>query len=509
LRKFINKNISNEDLFHAVETAYRQGWNLVKLYFMIGLPTETDSDIGELVDLIRQVGKIGRRVKGGKNVNASIGTFVPKAFTPFQWDRFEDLRTINSRLDYLKAAVRFPGSRLKWQNPQEAFIEGVLSRGDRRIGEVLLRAFQLGCRFDGWSEMFKWDLWMKAFEETGIDPHFYNREIRLQEVLPWDFIDIGVSKKFLLKERERSFKQVQTYDCKWGECRGCGIPGNYADIKLASPPRPGDMEALNQLPAGQAAKNLNGCAATGLASEGESQGSMQQRQQPEFSEVQACQSRAYVLHSWKEGPARFLSHLNVMKLMEQALLRSGIALRFTQGFNPHPKFITSPAIPLGMASRSEYIQFEAHCELPDRLFSQINDFLMEGLVVQRIQPLSGGACGSIGRPLQASYRAALDGPFEIRPSADVTELVGRINDLVDHLADHRKGNDFWCSSKEHNLISDLTLMGEEPLEIAFSLSINPDTGVLPKPREFLEQTLNCPSDLARRFLISKTDVRFD
>jgi hypothetical protein len=104
------------------------------------------------------------------------------------------------------------------------------------VGRALLRAYQLGCRFDGWAEMFNYDLWMRAFNETGVDPHFYNRDVALNEVLPWDFIDIGVSKKFLLKERERSYEKVQTYDCKWGDCRGCGIPGNYADIKLAAIP---------------------------------------------------------------------------------------------------------------------------------------------------------------------------------------------------------------------------------------------------------------------------------
>jgi hypothetical protein len=113
---------------------------------------------------------------------------------------------------YLKSAVRFPFARLKWHNPKEGFIEGVLSRGDRRVGRAILKAYQLGCRFDGWDEMFNFDLWMKAFEESGVDPHFYNRDIPLNEVLPWEFIDIGVSKKFLLKERERSYEQVQTYD---------------------------------------------------------------------------------------------------------------------------------------------------------------------------------------------------------------------------------------------------------------------------------------------------------
>ena len=247
MRKFINKNISNEELFQAVETAYRQGWNLIKLYFMIGLPTETDDDIRELVDLIREVGKIGHKFKGQKNVNASIGTFVPKSFTPFQWDRYEDLKVTMDRLNYLKSTVRFPFARLKWHDPKEGFVEGVLSRGDRQVGRAILKAYELGCRFDGWDEMFRFDLWMKAFEESGVDPYFYNRNIGLNEVLPWDFVDIGVSKKFLLKERERSYKEVQTYDCKWGDCRGCGIPGNYADIKLAEIPNQIVEENLVQI----------------------------------------------------------------------------------------------------------------------------------------------------------------------------------------------------------------------------------------------------------------------
>jgi radical SAM family uncharacterized protein/radical SAM-linked protein len=508
LRKFINKNISNQDLFRAIETAYRQGWNLVKLYFMIGLPTETDADIKELVELIREVGRIGKRVKGSKNVNASIGTFIPKSFTPFQWDRLESLDVINSRLDYLKSAVRFPWSRLKWQNPQESFIEGVLSRGDRRIGEVLLKAHQLGCRFDGWSEMFSWDLWMKAFEELGLDPHYYNRDIALHEVLPWDFIDIGVSKNYLLKERERSFQQIQTTDCKWGECRGCGIPGNYADIRLAST----DAEA--------ATDNLTRLSSNATTTATRDSSLLDPHVQPKqqapappavpLEPVAPLQSQAktYVLQYWKEGPARFLSHLNVMKLMERALLRAGIVLRFTRGFNPHPKFVTSPAIPLGMASQSEYIQFEACEDLPANVLARINDCLVEGLVVQRIEPLTGPGSGAITQPLRASFSAILEGSDSGECSVELTELVGRVNDMVNHLAEHRKGTDLGCNSKEHDLISNLVLVRKRPFEIAFSFSVNPGTGVLPKPREFLEQMLNCPRNLSKKFQVSKTDMRF-
>src|SRR5262249_31315699 len=314
----------------AIETAYGKGWNLIKLYFMIGLPTETDQDIRELVDLIREVGKIGKKFKGGKNVNASIGTFVPKSFTPFQWDRFEDLKVINERLNYLKAAVRFPFARLKWHDPKECFIEGVLSRGDRSVGRALLKAYELGCRFDGWAEMFNYDLWLKAFDQTGVDPHFYNREIALNEVLPWDFIDIGVSKKFLLKERQRSYEQIQTYDCKWGDCSGCGIPGNYADIKLAATPTQNNRPPLDRggLQGGTPETGLALPLAPSLCKEGEHSGQLVQLTLPgprtsvangQASAAVATRNdkngnlpmaKPFILHYAKEGPARFLSHLN-------------------------------------------------------------------------------------------------------------------------------------------------------------------------------------------------------
>jgi radical SAM family uncharacterized protein/radical SAM-linked protein len=496
MRKFINKNISNEELFQAIETAYGKGWNLIKLYFMIGLPTETDQDIRELVDLIREVGRIGKKFKGGKNVNASIGTFVPKSFTPFQWDRFEDLKVINERLNLLKAAVRFPFARLKWHDPKECFIEGVLSRGDRSVGRALLKAYELGCRFDGWAEMFNYDLWLKAFDETGVDPHFYNRDVALNEVLPWDFIDIGVSKKFLLKERQRSYEQVQTYDCKWGDCRGCGIPGNYADIKLASIPEKAMEDKLIHLtlPIQESPANDQ------VMPRSDSVAKRNGDQAP---------AKPHVLHYAKEGPARFLSHLNVMKLMEQAMIRAGMRLRFTEGFNPHPKFATSPAIPLGMASQFEYIQFEHQGDLPEGAVELMNGYLIEGLSVRSIVPFESKGKWSITQPLEVSYKAVMDPDALNGDLPAMTELLGRANDLINHLCDHRKGNDFWCSSKDHERIMDLWIKNEHLIEIGFAVSADPDSGALLKPKDFLEQVLGCPPELARKFRVVKASVSFE
>jgi radical SAM-linked protein len=467
---------------------------------MIGLPTETDSDIRELVDLIREVGRIGKKFKGHKNVNASIGTFVPKSFTPFQWDRFEDLNVTTERLSYLKSAVRFPFARLKWHNPKECFIESVLSRGDRRVGRALLKAYQLGCRFDGWDEMFNFDLWMRAFEESGVDPHFYNRDIALDEVLPWEFIDIGVSKKFLLKERERSYEQVQTYDCKWGDCRGCGIPGNYADIKLAEVPQQVAQESLVQL-MGPALAEMPKLASP-IAKPNDHGNRENCEDKPPLP------PRSFVLHYWKEGSARFLSHLNVMQLLERALVRCGFSLRFTEGFNPHPKFTSSPAIPLGMSSRCEHLQFEVYGELPADAVARLNECLIEGLTVQSILPFDSAARWKVTQPLQATYKASLE---RSRVNGDVPawlELLGHINDLMNHLADHYKGNDFYCASKDHERIVDLWVESDDPLQLGFTLSVNPESGALFKPKDFLEQVLCCPSELAKKFSITKEAVAF-
>jgi radical SAM-linked protein len=197
-----------------------------------------------------------------------------------------------------------------------------------------------------------------------------------------------------------------------------------------------------------------------------------------------------------------------MRLLERAMLRTGIALRFTQGFNPRPKFATSPAIPLGMSSRSEYVQFEMYGEIPPDLVGRMNECLMEGLVIQSIEPFEAKGQWSITQPLQASYRANMNTEALNGESDMAEDIVGRVNDLINHLADHRKGNDFWCSSKAHDLISDLSVLSESPLQIGFTVSVNPESGAMLKPRDFLEHVLACPPEVVRKFVIAKDAVSF-
>lgn len=223
LRCVINKGVSEDDLIQCVELALRYGWKSFKLYFMIGLPTETEEDVMGIVDLARRVRGI-RGVDGKRpNIKVNVSTFIPKAHTPFQWVAQNTGETLDIKHEILRRGLRKAESKLSWHDPKVSLLEGVMSRGDRRLGRAIHRAWQLGCVFDAWTEMFRFDKWMQAFEECNIDPMEYIRERALDESLPWGHIDTGVSFHFLTQEYERAMKGMLTPDCRGDVCSGCGL----------------------------------------------------------------------------------------------------------------------------------------------------------------------------------------------------------------------------------------------------------------------------------------------
>ncbi len=235
LRRVINKTFTNADMIQAADVAFARGWDLIKVYTMIGLPTETQSDLDELVTLVEGILAQGRR-HGRKNVNVSVGSFVPKSWTPFQWAPFDGVETLERKLAYLKDRFRrIRGAKMKWHEPREAEIECVLSRGDRRVARVLHTAWKSGVRFDGWTEHFRYDLWMDAFRAEGIPKESYLRAYELDEILPWDVLDVSIKKRWLQIELIKAKKEMRTEDCKWGHCYACGVPGNGEDTVLAQP----------------------------------------------------------------------------------------------------------------------------------------------------------------------------------------------------------------------------------------------------------------------------------
>lgn len=226
LRDVINKGVSEQDLEEAVGAAFRAGWSGVKLYFMIGLPTETDEDIVGIAALARKVQAIFREITGkrGAKISVSVSSFVPKAHTPFQWYGQNSIAELERKQQLLRSQFKDRSISLSWHDAQVSYLEAVFARGDRRLGRVLLAAWRQGAKFDGWSEFFKFAIWQDAFASEGIDPDFYAARERPQdEPLPWDHLGAGVDKEFLASEYRQAMAGEVTADCRRGECRGCGV----------------------------------------------------------------------------------------------------------------------------------------------------------------------------------------------------------------------------------------------------------------------------------------------
>lgn len=229
LRDVINKGVTEQHLEDAVRSAFQAGWSTVKLYFMIGLPTETDEDIKGIADLAYQVLDIYRQVKGrrGAKVTVSIASFVPKSHTAFQWFGQNEIAEIKRKQQYLRSLIRDRSITYNYHDAETSYLEAVFARGDRRLSQVIVEAWKNGAKYDGWSEHFRYHVWLKAFTTVGIDPAFYaNRERSVGEVLPWDHLDAAIDKKFLLAEYKQAVEEQFTADCRRDLCIACGVcPG--------------------------------------------------------------------------------------------------------------------------------------------------------------------------------------------------------------------------------------------------------------------------------------------
>jgi len=228
MRDVINKNLTEEQILGPVETAFNLGWSTVKLYFMIGLPGETMEDVLGIKELAYKIkDKFFQRpkenIKGNLKVNVSASCFVPKPFTPFQWVKQDNVEEFFDKAKSLQREIKDNKISFSYHEPKLSYLESVFARGDRRLSNVLIKAWEKGCRFDGWYDMFDYNKWMETFEELNVDPNFYaSRERELDEVLPWDFIDCGVTKEFLIREYKKSMEAVTTPDCRQ-VCSNCGV----------------------------------------------------------------------------------------------------------------------------------------------------------------------------------------------------------------------------------------------------------------------------------------------
>ncbi|GAW93328.1 TIGR03960 family B12-binding radical SAM protein [Calderihabitans maritimus] len=234
LRDVINKGVTEEALLEAAQAAFSAGWTSIKLYFMIGLPTETEKDLEGIAELARKVVELGQKtlkeqgVRKRVKVTVSVSSFVPKPHTPLQWEPQDEIEVLKKKQSYLKSLLRDRHITYNWHAAEVSFLEAVFAKGDRQLGKVLEAAWRKGCKFDSWTEHFRFQSWLDAFKECNVDPGFYaHRKIKYDEVLPWDHIDVGVTKKYLIREHQKALRGEITGDCRFVNCPGCGICSRF------------------------------------------------------------------------------------------------------------------------------------------------------------------------------------------------------------------------------------------------------------------------------------------
>ncbi|HOW86183.1 MAG TPA: TIGR03960 family B12-binding radical SAM protein [Candidatus Aminicenantes bacterium] len=359
LRAVINKKLDAAEIRDALTFAFEGGWQLVKLYFMVGLPTETDEDLAGIVELVRGVLDLGRSILGSTpRVHVSVSSFIPKPHTPFQWLGMEDETRLAAKQDFLRRELRrFRSVEVKTHPLATSVLEAVFSRGDRRLGPVLVDAWRRGARFDGWDDRLDLKAWQEAFAAAGLDPRDYLRPLSREAVLPWDHIDTRLRKSRLAAELEAALRAERTPGClerSCGECGGCD------ERAWKAPARPARIGAVPPAagPAGEPAGTT-------------------------------LRYRAFYA---KRGKARFLSHIDLIHIVQRTFRRAGIEVRKTQGFHPKMDLSYGPALPLGMEALGEVLEFRTERRLEPRDFlARVNRSAPPGLRFSGLEEIAPGS----------------------------------------------------------------------------------------------------------------------
>jgi radical SAM family uncharacterized protein/radical SAM-linked protein len=354
LRAVIDKWIPDDELFETTSQVYARGWESVKLYFMIGLPTETLADVERIATLAEEVLRRGRAVNRKARLHVSVSTFVPKPHTPFQWERQFTHEEIVERHDILKKRL-YPirAIKLSLHDSPTSWLEGILSRGDRRLSETIIEAWRRGARFDGWTEHFKPEAWKEAFLVTGLDQDFYNRRRNLDEPLTWDHIDCLVTKEFQKKEWLKAVAAGLTTDCRTA-CHRCGVIDDYAKL------------CANQIYTARAGKKI------------EADWKMPPMEELIPANPDAVQRIRF--RFTKTGEIKFLSHLELQNALTRAFRRAELPVAMSQGFHPHVKVSFATALPVGLESVGEYAELDLVERLePESFLARLKAVLPTGL----------------------------------------------------------------------------------------------------------------------------------
>ncbi|MBW2569369.1 MAG: TIGR03960 family B12-binding radical SAM protein [Deltaproteobacteria bacterium] len=470
LRDVINKNISEKEIFETVYNAFSLGWQVIKLYFMIGLPTETDDDLQSIVTLVKEL----RKIKGPKGhrgkINVSVTTFIPKSHTPFQWSPQLTLEESKEKLGRLKKDLRMPGIHFKWQNPEVSIVEGVFARGDRRLSRLLVDAYKRGCKFDGWSDRFQYGLWEESFSREGVDINLYAKGPgNVMDPLPWDHIDTGVTKEFLAAERDKAFNGALTPDCRRGDCNGCGVC-DFEKIK------PKIYEVCE-----------NKYRIDSVTTQPNEEAVVQNRKENNYKKVKIIYS--------KQGQAKYFGHLELANIFLRALRRSGIPVKYSEGFHPKPKISFDDPLPVGMESLNEILYLTVPCNIrPETMTGFLNNQLPEGLLVCDCQAAALGAKNKLN---SVEYVVTIkDGFFNekaFKAFNDSTEFM--------YTRSNRKGK-----TKKIDL-KDLILKIDIVMPCKLHMTIRSEQGKAIRPLDVIKGIFGLPEEELKQAKIVKQTIR--
>jgi len=468
LREVINKGITEEDLLNTCRDAFALGWKLIKLYFMVGLPTETEEDLEAIIDLAK---KARARVGQGKGrpvqVNLGIATFVPKPHTPFQWEPQLSLEESKRRINRLKQLLPRQGFKMKWHDPEQSLLEGVFSRGDRRLGRLIATAWRNGARLDSWSEHFSLERWRQAAAQCDIDLEQYLRRRSLDEVLPWEHLHSGVDRSFLEQENAKALRQQYTPDCRNHGCQGCGLC-DFTTIRpvVNTPPELPENQPLTPM------------------------------QQPRPEREPPPLVVTYRVQYQRLGDSRFYGHLEFLQLVFRALHRAGLPLLFSSGFNPTPRVSFSQALPVGVESMEEYFDMDLAQPLPSMADAvvQLNAQLPETVRVTAVQTSSRKVAMSSVARYEVRSRAC--------PSADLKDKIANFFAQETFIIDRFRKN------RHKDLDLRPLVIGMEAQGEVLSLELLSHQGQPgANPREVLQKVLGFSEREALLARIIKTGVR--
>jgi len=371
LRKVINKDFTDEAIYATVGKLLTYNIQTLKLYFMIGLPTENDDDIAAIVSMVTSISGKVRAASNRRMVNVSISPYSPKPHTPFQREKMEPVETLLEKGKYIKYSLKhLKNVKVSYRDPDITFLETVMARGDRDVGLLIYDAWKNGAKFDGWDEYFDISRWKAAAERCGIDLTKYTKEIPDSQDLPWQMICNGVSHKFLMDERNKAMEMVCTEDCRTGKCSACGVCGKYLQPVF----KKSAIETVLKKPV--VIKN---------------------------EKLPPKEHFHYRIHYEKGESLRFLGHLDLAAIIHRAFQMGKVPLAFSQGFNQHPRISFGPPLPLGVAGSDEAFDIATTIAYSLNL-SMLNRWLPGGLILKTIAPLPG-AQNSLSSSIKAvKYR---------------------------------------------------------------------------------------------------------